>query len=61
MDHDSAIAPCRLTRPYVGRKPVTPLNAAGVMIDPHVSLPIANGTSAALTAAPGPEDDPPAQ
>src|SRR5687768_14440605 len=61
IDHDSAIAPYRLTRPYVGRSPVIPLNAAGVVIEPHVSLPMANGTSAALTAAPGPDDEPPAQ
>src|SRR5688572_994421 len=61
IDHDRAIAPWRLTRPYVGRSPVTPLNAEGVVIEPHVSLPIANGTSAALTAAPGPDEDPPAQ
>ncbi len=31
------------------------------MIDPHVSDPMANGTSPAATAAPDPEDDPPAQ
>src|SRR5918992_3473114 len=61
MDQESAIAPYRLTRPYVGRRPVIPLNAAGVMMEPHVSLPIAKGTSAALTAAPGPDDDPPDQ
>jgi hypothetical protein len=30
-------------------------------MDPHVSLPMANGTSAAATAAPGPLDDPPLQ
>ena len=57
----SAIAPCRLTRPYVGRKPVTPQKDAGVRIEPEVSEPIANGTSPAATAAPGPLDDPPLQ
>src|ERR1041385_754346 len=56
-----AIAPCRLTAPYVGRSPVTPENALGVTIDPEVSLPMANGTSAAPTAAPGPPPAPPAR
>src|SRR5687768_16943409 len=59
--HASAIAPWRLTAPYVGRRPVTPENAAGVTIDPEVSLPMANGTSPAATAAPGPLDEPPDQ
>ena len=49
----SAIAPCRLTRPYVGRSPVTPQKAAGERIEPQVSEPIANGTRPAATAAPG--------
>src|SRR3954447_16132596 len=56
-----AIAPWRLTAPYVGRSPVMPENALGVRIDPEVSLPIANGTSPAPTAAPGPLDEPPDQ
>ena len=30
--HASAIAPKRLTRPYVGRRPVTPQNALGVKL-----------------------------
>src|SRR5262245_26842529 len=59
--HDSAIAPCRLTRPYVGRKPVTPQNDAGVMIEPDVSEPMANGTSPAATAAAEPDEEPPDQ
>lgn len=57
----SAIAPWRLTSPYVGRKPVTPQKAAGVMIEPEVSEPIAYGTSPAATAAPGPLEEPPLQ
>src|SRR5438477_3624117 len=57
----SAIAPWRLTAPYVGRSPLTPQNDDGVRIEPEVSLPIANGTSPAPTAAPGPLDDPPDQ
>src|SRR5215211_1857028 len=55
----SAIAPCRLTRPKVGRRPVMPQNAAGYWIEPQVSEPMAKGTSPAATAAPGPLDDPP--
>ena len=31
------MAPCRLTRPYVGRNPLTPQYADGTMIDPFVS------------------------
>jgi hypothetical protein len=36
----SAIAPVRLTRPKLGRRPVTPQRADGEMIDPQVSVPI---------------------
>src|SRR5437763_2324789 len=54
-----AIAPCRLTRPYVVRRPETPQYAAGVMMEPDVSEPIANGTSPAATEAPDPEEEPP--
>src|SRR5581483_9924319 len=59
--HDSAIAPYRLTRPYVGRRPVMPQNAEGVRIEPDVSEPIANGARPADTAIPDPLDDPPDQ
>ena len=48
----SAIAPWRLTRPKVGRSPVTPQNAAGYWIEPHVSEPMANGTSPAADRRP---------
>src|SRR5258708_11211939 len=61
MVQASAIAPWRLTRPYVGRRPVTPQYAAGVRIEPDVSEPIAHRTSPAATAAPGPELEPPLQ
>src|ERR1035437_8584967 len=57
----SAIAPCRLTRPYVGRRPATPENAAGGRMEPEASEPIENPTRPAAVAAPGPEDDPPDQ
>jgi hypothetical protein len=59
--HDSAIAPARLTSPYVGRSPVTPQYAAGVTIEPDVSDPNAYATNPAATAAPDPLDDPPDQ
>ena len=58
---DSAIAPPRETRPPVGRSPVVPQNAAGQRMLPHVSVPMANPTNAAATAAPEPDDDPPDQ
>src|SRR5919201_2580698 len=58
---ESAIAPWRDTRPYVGRRPVTPQYDAGVMMEPDVSEPMAYGTSPAATAAPEPLDDPPDQ
>src|SRR5204862_3377915 len=57
----SVIAPWRLTRPNVGRRPVTPQNAAGYWIDPQVSDPSVNGSSPAATAAAEPLEDPPDQ
>src|SRR2546428_14196324 len=59
--HESAIAPCRETRPYVGRSPVTPQYADGVPIEPDVSDPRANGTRPAPTADAEPLDEPPDQ
>ena len=59
--HESAIAPCRDTRPYVGRTPVMPQYADGVPIEPDVSLPSAYGTRPPATAAADPLDDPPDQ
>ena len=61
MVQESAIAPWRLTSPYVGRRPVTPQYADGVRIDPVVSEPNANGTRPAATALPEPLDEPPDQ
>src|SRR5579864_7021928 len=52
------MAPVRGTRPYVGRKPVTPQRIEGLTILPPVSLPIENPTSPAAVAAPGPALDP---
>ena len=45
------MAPCRLTLPKLGRSPVTPVRVAGETMEPSVSVPIAKGTSPALTAA----------
>src|SRR5688572_33458407 len=56
-----AMAPCRLTRPYVGLSPLTLQYVAGPRIEPHVSEPIAKGTRPAPTAAPEPLEEPPLQ
>ena len=48
------------TEPTVGLIPTTPFNEAGQTIEPSVSVPTANGISPAATAAPEPEEDPPA-
>src|SRR3954462_5637799 len=61
IEKHSAIAPARGTRPYVGRSPLTLQNAPGTVIEPHVSVPIANPTSPPPTAAPEPLLDLPAQ
>jgi hypothetical protein len=42
----------------VGRRPVTPQRELGETIEPHVSLPMANGTSPAETALDEPADEP---
>src|SRR5689334_8438203 len=52
------MAPKRLTRPYVGRKPVTPHREDGETIDPSVSVPIENPTKPPAVAAAGPADEP---
>src|SRR5215470_10955476 len=57
----SAIAPNRLTRPYVGRSPLTPQKAEGQIIDPQVSVPIEKAASPAATIAPEPEEEPQVQ
>src|SRR5262249_42468142 len=57
----NAIAPYRLTRPNVGRKPLTPQYAEGQMIEPQVSVPTAKAASPAATIAPEPEDEPQVQ
>src|SRR5438105_9198191 len=57
-DQQSIIAPVRGTRPYVGRSPVIPQRIAGLTMLPPVSLPMANPTSPAAVAAPGPALEP---
>ena len=46
--------------PTVGLIPTQPFSEAGQTIDPSVSLPIAIDTKPAATAAPDPEEEPPA-
>src|ERR1700758_756502 len=57
-DQHSVMAPVRGTRPNVARSPVTPQRIDGLTILPPVSLPIANPTSPAAVAAPGPALEP---
>src|SRR5688572_11182339 len=52
------IAPYRLTRPYVGRRPTTPHRDEGETIEPSVSVPIEKPTSPAAVAEPDPADEP---
>src|ERR1700722_6688140 len=53
--------PSPLTVPTAGLMPTTPLSDAGQVMEPSVSVPIANGASRAASAAPEPEEEPPAQ
>ena len=46
------------TSPTVGFSPTSPQAAAGAVIDPLVSVPIAKGARRAATAAPLPELEP---
>src|SRR5690606_9652191 len=54
----SAMAPCLLTRPKLGRRPVVPHTVDGETMDPRVSEPMANGRAPAATAAALPADEP---
>src|ERR1041385_5968803 len=47
----------RLTRRAVGLKPTMPLTAAGQVIEPSVSVPIAAGTNPADTATALPDEE----
>src|SRR3954454_105003 len=57
--NESGMQLARLTRPFVGLKPLTPQKCAGMRIEPPVSEPSAAGTSRAATAEPEPEEEPP--
>src|SRR5688572_17118423 len=52
------MAPLRLTRPKVGRNPVTPQRVEGDTIEPSVSVPIAKATNPALVAEADPAEEP---
>ncbi len=54
----STMPPFRLTVPNVGRKPVTPHRVEGETMEPHVSVPIANGNKPAEVAAAEPAEEP---
>lgn len=58
IDHESAMAPKRLTRPKVGRRPVAPHRVQGETMLPQVSVPMAKATRPAAVAAAGPADEP---
>src|SRR5689334_5708178 len=57
-DQHSAIAPVRETRPKVGRSPVVPQRWLGDVIEPSVSVPMANAQSAEAVADADPALDP---
>lgn len=48
------------TEPCVGRRPATPHSAAGIRIEPPVSVPSATGAAPMATATAEPPLDPPA-
>src|SRR5262245_65042914 len=47
------------TRPPVALKPVVPVSAAGIRLEPPASVPNANGVNCAATDAAAPPLDPP--
>ncbi len=53
-----AMAPCRLTRPKVGRSPVAPQRLAGETIEPRVSVPRAKPTAPAAVVEAEPAEEP---
>ena len=58
MDQLKAMAPYRLTRPNVGRNPVTPQRVHGDTMEPKVSVPMENPTNPAEVADAEPAEDP---
>ncbi|MNN59413.1 hypothetical protein D3C81_1745260 [compost metagenome] len=57
--YDSGKAPVSGTRRAVGLKPVIPHSAAGMRIEPPVSLPSAATASPSATDTAAPDDEPP--
>src|SRR4051812_14247052 len=53
-DHDSGMTPARLDRPKLLRRPTRFWLAAGIRIEPQVSLPSAAAAKLAAPAAPEP-------
>src|SRR5258708_13588341 len=58
MDHESAMAPVRGTKPKVGRRPVVPQRVDGEEMEPSVSDPIAKATHPEAASEAPPADDP---
>src|SRR5699024_478517 len=58
-DQPRGKTPALLTRPCVGFKPTTPQKAAGVRVEPPVSVPNEPKVMSAATAAPEPPLEPP--
>ncbi len=56
---DSGKTPSSGTSPAVGFSPTTPQYAAGIRIEPPVSVPIARSHTPAATSAADPPEDPP--
>ena len=56
---DSGNTPAAATRPRVGFRPTTPHQAAGLRIEPPVSVPSDVRRRPAATAAAEPEEEPP--
>src|SRR5215469_14871482 len=56
---DSGVAPSRGTRYCVGFRPVSPQNAAGILTEPPVSVPIATAAMPSATEIGAPEEEPP--
>ncbi|MNT21587.1 hypothetical protein D3C72_1569300 [compost metagenome] len=57
--YDSGNAPVSGTRRAVGLKPVMPHSAAGMRMEPPVSLPSAATASPSATETAAPDDEPP--
>ena len=58
-DDEMGTTPTVGTCPTVGLSPTHPLKAAGQVIEPSVSVPIAKRVTPAATAAPLPDEEPP--